>query len=86
MWENGKRKRREKAKSGERSEHPNLQSERDGLRRSERNDDPITPELCRAYRQVLEERISGIKSTIKIVGLSSTVILAIVEILLRVFL
>jgi len=43
----------------------------------------ITPELCKAYREILEEKIEGVRSTIKIgltiATLTITTVLTIVQ-------
>ena len=51
----------------------------------EDEDDPITPKLCEAYREVIRKEINGIKQTIKVVGLTLGLALAIFEVLIRVF-
>lgn len=52
----------------------------------EKEDDPITPKLCEAYREVIRKEINGIKQTIKVVGLTLGLALAIFEVVIRVFL
>jgi len=51
-------------------------------RRKKKNNPYVTAELCEAYRQVLDERINGLKKAIYISTLSITTTLTVVQIIL----
>lgn len=47
-----------------------------------KDNDPVTEKLCNARRQVLIEKIDGLKKTIYAVGITTTTIIVVVEFIL----
>lgn len=55
-------------------------------RHNRKEDDPITPILCEAYREAIRKEINGIKSTIKTVGIVLGLLFTIFELVILVVL
>lgn len=56
-------------------------------KKKKKKDNPyVSSQLCMAYREHLETKINEIKTTLKIVGVSITFVLAIVELAINLWL